>query len=161
MTHDPLVSDHVQRTIAIRDGRTSTETVHRDETASGITERHAGGAAAVRVSEEYAVLDQAGRLQLPRAHVEALGLSRRVKLRLEADHIGIWPDRDPVGRPSRPSSGVPATAPAPESPHGDRTAPAPRPPEGRHRHGCRPRPMTAVDAEPPPPTPQPPRTPQR
>ena len=50
VTHDPLVSDHVQRTIAIRDGRTSTETVHRDETALGTTERHAGGADAVRVS---------------------------------------------------------------------------------------------------------------
>jgi DNA-binding transcriptional regulator/RsmH inhibitor MraZ len=38
------------------------------------------------------VLDRAGRLQLPREHVEALNLERRVRLTLEADHIGVWPD---------------------------------------------------------------------
>jgi ABC-type lipoprotein export system ATPase subunit len=84
VTHDPLVADHVQRTVAIRDGRTSTETLRR-----------AGGnrAAPDEVSgEEFAVLDGAGRLQLPRAHVEALQLRRRVRLRLEDDHIGVWPD---------------------------------------------------------------------
>lgn len=45
------------------------------------------------IAEEFAVLDRAGRLQLPRAHVEALELERRVRLRLEPDHIGVWPDR--------------------------------------------------------------------
>jgi hypothetical protein len=33
-----------------------------------------------------------GRLQLPRAHIEALGMERRVRLALEPDHIGVWPD---------------------------------------------------------------------
>ena len=37
-------------------------------------------------------LDRAGRLQLPRAHVEALELRNRVRLTLEDDHVGIWPD---------------------------------------------------------------------
>ena len=84
VTHDPLVADHVQRTVAIRDGRTSTETLRR-----------AGGNRAAPdelTGEEFAVLDAAGRLQLPRAHVEALALRRRVRLRLEHDHIGVWPD---------------------------------------------------------------------
>src|SRR4029078_13734707 len=31
LTHDPLVSEQVDRTIAIRDGRTSTETLRRRE----------------------------------------------------------------------------------------------------------------------------------
>ena len=44
------------------------------------------------IAEEYAVLDRAGRLQLPRAHVEALELRNRVRLTLEDDHVGIWPD---------------------------------------------------------------------
>ncbi|MBA2571053.1 MAG: ABC transporter ATP-binding protein [Chloroflexi bacterium] len=86
VTHDALVSEHVQRTIAIRDGRTSSETLRRESpSADG-----QGGL----IAEEFAVLDRAGRLQLPRAHVEALQLERRVRLRLESDHIGVWPDRD-------------------------------------------------------------------
>ena len=84
VTHDPLVSDQVQRTVAIRDGRTSSETLRR----SSISEE---GDHQV-IAEEFAVLDRAGRLQLPRAHVEALELERRVRLRLEPDHIGVWPD---------------------------------------------------------------------
>ncbi|HEY0444359.1 MAG TPA: ATP-binding cassette domain-containing protein [Candidatus Limnocylindrales bacterium] len=84
VTHDALVSEHVQRTVAIRDGRTSTETLRR-------TEMGADGGERV-VAEEFAVLDRAGRLQLPRAHVEALGLSGRVRVRLDEDHVEIWPD---------------------------------------------------------------------
>ena len=85
VTHDPLVAEHVRRTVAIRDGRTSTETLRR--AAEG-----AAGEAGEIIAEEYAVLDRAGRLQLPREHVEALGLAKRVRLTLEADHIGVWPD---------------------------------------------------------------------
>jgi ABC-type lipoprotein export system ATPase subunit len=85
VTHDPLVSEQVDRTVAIRDGRTSTETLRRRL-------RSDDGEHEV-VAEEFAVLDRAGRLQLPRAHVEALELERRVRLRLETDHIGVWPDR--------------------------------------------------------------------
>jgi ABC-type lipoprotein export system ATPase subunit len=89
-THDPLVSDQVNRTVSIRDGRVSSE-VLRYRTVSDAGEHHV-------ISTEYAVLDRAGRLQLPRAHVEALGLERRVRLELEEDHIGVWPDR-PYGAP--------------------------------------------------------------
>jgi ABC-type lipoprotein export system ATPase subunit len=84
VTHDPLVSEQVNRTIAIRDGRTSTETLRRRSlTEAG--DHHV-------ISEEYAVLDRVGRLQLPRAYVEALGLERRVRLVLEDDHITLWAD---------------------------------------------------------------------
>jgi putative ABC transport system ATP-binding protein len=83
VTHDPLVAEHVTRTVAIRDGRTSTETVRR-------TERSGAGDHRV-VAEEFAVLDRAGRLQLPRAHIEKLALTDRVRLRLEDDHVGVWP----------------------------------------------------------------------
>lgn len=86
VTHDPLVSEQVSRTIAIRDGRTSSETLRRRAVTEG-GDHHV-------ISEEYAVLDRVGRLQLPRAHVEALGLERRVRLALEPDHISVWPDRD-------------------------------------------------------------------
>ena len=47
------------------------------------------------IAEEFAVLDRAGRLQLPRAYVEALELERPgAACELEADHIGVWPDAD-------------------------------------------------------------------
>ncbi len=76
VTHDPLVSEHVARTVAIRDGRTSTEVLRRD-----------GG----HPAEEYAVLDRAGRLQLPQSFTASLQMRDRVRLDLEPDHIGIWP----------------------------------------------------------------------
>jgi ABC-type lipoprotein export system ATPase subunit len=84
LTHDPLVSEQVDRTIAIRDGRTSTETLRRSEID------HLGEQRVI--AEEFAVLDRAGRLQLPSDYVDALELERRVRLELEADHIGVWPD---------------------------------------------------------------------
>ena len=84
VTHDPLVSDQVQRTVAIRDGRTSSETLRRSSVSDEGDHQV--------IAEEFAVLDRAGRLQLPRSHVEALELERRVRLRLEPDHIGVWPD---------------------------------------------------------------------
>jgi ABC-type methionine transport system ATPase subunit len=90
VTHDALVSEQVNRTVAIRDGRTSTETLRRRDISS--PEEHF-------LSEEYAVLDRVGRLQLPHAYVEALGLERRVRLALEEDHITIWPDHTRFSRP--------------------------------------------------------------
>jgi putative ABC transport system ATP-binding protein len=83
VTHDALVSEHVARTVAIRDGRTSSVVLRRTERAHDGEHR--------MISEEFAVLDRAGRLQLPRAHLETLGLADRVRLVLEDDHVEIWP----------------------------------------------------------------------
>jgi ABC-type lipoprotein export system ATPase subunit len=95
LTHDPLVATQVNRTIAIRDGRTSTETLRRAEVDSAGEHRI--------IAEEFALLDRAGRLQLPSEYVEALELERRVRLALEPDHVSVWPDRPRIGR--RPASG--------------------------------------------------------
>ena len=101
VTHDALVSEQVQRTVAIRDGRTSTETLRRTELSS-TGEHHL-------ISEEFAVLDRAGRLQLPKAMVGSLGLKDRVRLRLEDDHVEVWPDSGPLLR----STPLPASVAAP------------------------------------------------
>jgi putative ABC transport system ATP-binding protein len=85
VTHDPEVSGQVERTVAIRDGRTSSEVLRRTETG-------ADGDTRV-IAEEYAVMDRAGRVQIPREYREALDLTRRVRLALEADHVTIRPDR--------------------------------------------------------------------
>lgn len=86
VTHDPLVAEHVNRTVAIRDGRTSSEVLRRTEiSAEG---EH------TTIAEEFAVLDRVGRLQLPHEYVDALDLERRVRLTLDPDHINVWPDRE-------------------------------------------------------------------
>ena len=83
VTHDPEVSGMVRRVIAIRDGRTSTETLRSDS----------AGDSGLGHAVEYAVLDRSGRLQLPHEMTEALGMRDRVRLEAEPDHIGVWPDR--------------------------------------------------------------------
>lgn len=65
VTHDRQVTRHVDRVIMIRDGRTSTETRHAPD----------GGGA-----EELVIMDRAGRLQVPRALIEATGLGGLVRL---------------------------------------------------------------------------------
>jgi len=84
VTHDPAVSGQVERTVAIRDGRTSSEVLRRTATADD------GGTHII--AEEYAVMDRAGRVQVPRDYREALNLTRRVRLALEPDHITMRPD---------------------------------------------------------------------
>ncbi|AEE46028.1 ABC transporter ATP-binding protein [Cellulomonas fimi] len=79
VTHDHAVSSLVERTVAIRDGRTSSEVLRRESDGDV-------------VHEEYAVMDRAGRLQVPREYREALALTSRVRLVLEADHLAVWRD---------------------------------------------------------------------
>lgn len=85
VTHDQAVADEVRRTVAIRDGRTSSEVLRRTEVDA------ATGQESV-VAREFAMLDRAGRLQLPAEYTETLGMEHRVMLELEQDHIGVWPD---------------------------------------------------------------------
>lgn len=85
VTHDQTVATEVRRTVAIRDGRTSTEVLRRTRVDETTGEEHL-------IAREYAMLDRAGRLQLPAEYTETLGMRDRVALELEPDHIGIWPD---------------------------------------------------------------------
>ncbi|WP_030934629.1 ATP-binding cassette domain-containing protein [Streptomyces sp. NRRL S-646] len=85
VTHDQAVAGEVRRTVAIRDGRTSTEVLRRSEVDA--TTGHE-----TVVAREYAMLDRAGRLQLPAEYTEALGMRDRVALELEPDHIAVRPD---------------------------------------------------------------------
>ncbi|WP_208542855.1 ABC transporter ATP-binding protein [Nocardioides euryhalodurans] len=87
VTHDPAVAGEVRRTVAIRDGRTASETLRR-RSGEGGADHHV-------LSEEFAVLDRVGRLQLPRDFVTALGMRHRVRVELAEDHIQIWPEEPP------------------------------------------------------------------
>jgi ABC-type lipoprotein export system ATPase subunit len=90
VTHDAAVSEHVTRTIAIRDGRISTEVLRRTEVDAEGSESH--------VAEQYAALDRVGRLQLPTEYIEALGMKDRVRLGLEPDHVSVWPGQAEAGQ---------------------------------------------------------------
>ncbi|MEU6478840.1 ABC transporter ATP-binding protein [Streptomyces sp. NPDC047017] len=85
VTHDQAVATEVRRTVAIRDGRTSTEVLRRSEVDAATGDERV-------VSREYAMLDRAGRLQLPAEYTRALGMRDRVALELEPDHIAVRPD---------------------------------------------------------------------
>jgi ABC-type lipoprotein export system ATPase subunit len=69
VTHDQAVAGEVRRTVAIRDGRTSTEVLRRSEVDA--TTGHE-----TVVAREYAMLDRAGRLQLPACTRRAAGDDR-------------------------------------------------------------------------------------
>ncbi|WP_329184330.1 ATP-binding cassette domain-containing protein [Actinacidiphila glaucinigra] len=85
VTHDQAVATAVDRTVAIRDGRTASEVVRRTSVDDeGRTTVHAS---------EYATVDRSGRLQLPRDYTHALDIRNRVMLELEPDHITIRPDQ--------------------------------------------------------------------
>jgi ABC-type lipoprotein export system ATPase subunit len=105
VTHDPQVSGQVRRTIAIRDGRISSEVLRRTTVDDRGREAH--------VAQEYSVLDRAGRLQIPRDFLQALQLRDRVRLALEPDHVGVWPDTPPPGAAPDPGQ-APADSPGNE-----------------------------------------------
>ncbi|KQV70041.1 ABC transporter [Nocardioides sp. Root122] len=86
VTHDAAVSGQVARTVAIRDGRTSSEVLRSHDTADQPGR-----------SEEFAVMDRAGRVQLPREYREALDLTHRVRLALADDHVQVRSDRSDHG----------------------------------------------------------------
>jgi ABC-type lipoprotein export system ATPase subunit len=103
VTHDEAISGQVRRTVAIRDGRTATET-HRNAHGGGLpgaAGTDASGATHPPDTEvEYAVVDRSGRLQLPPEFTEPLGIENLVRLTHEPGHVGVWPDR-----PDRDESG--------------------------------------------------------
>ncbi|NLN42140.1 MAG: ABC transporter ATP-binding protein [Clostridiales bacterium] len=91
VTHDQQISRKVDRVVAIRDGRTSSEFIRRRsyreeleamESQESIEEQQ-------DTHEELAVLDRAGRLQIPREYLEHLGMwgAKKVKVELEDDRI--------------------------------------------------------------------------
>ena len=122
VTHDPTISNHVRRTVQIRDGRTSTEVLRHTELDEHGNER--------LVAQEFTVIDRAGRMQLPSGYVTELDLRDRVRLELEADHVGVWPDAR--HQPPTPTAASHTTSTAPDEATGEG---APNPFEKEQTHG--------------------------
>lgn len=100
VTHDVAVASEVDRTLAIRDGRISTETVRRnaslplEEGASNGTGK-TGASTVIGLSlsthHESILVDAIGRLQLPKEALERLPIHGRLEALILDDHIELWP----------------------------------------------------------------------
>jgi ABC-type lipoprotein export system ATPase subunit len=95
VTHDRQTSRKVDRVVAIRDGRTSSEFIRKKSYAEELEETENG----LLVSEdedthiELTVVDKAGRLQVPKEYLDAIGLRGKDKIRveLEDNKIVLYP----------------------------------------------------------------------
>lgn len=82
VSHDPEIAQHVERVVAIRDGKMASETVRRFKSkhTSNTQDEH---------FEELTVLDSAGRLQIPKEMREQLAIHNRVQLEVTEDGLLI------------------------------------------------------------------------
>jgi ABC-type lipoprotein export system ATPase subunit len=97
-----LRTAQVDRTIAIRDGRTSTETVRRSTPAedqeAGVLQKSAIIGLSAETHYESLIMDRVGRVQLPREALERIPYNGRVQARIFDDHVELWPIRNNTKR---------------------------------------------------------------
>ncbi len=87
VTHDVALSKKVKRVIAIRDGKISSERILKESYADRLKEV-AIDWRMEDTQEEYAIIDKAGRVQIPRELLNVLNLSdNKVKLELKGNQI--------------------------------------------------------------------------
>ena len=82
VTHDPAIATSVGRAIAIKDGKTSTET-----TREVSFERKLGGDASG--TEEFLLIDSAGSVQIPREILDELNIGRRVRVDMKDGKVTL------------------------------------------------------------------------
>jgi putative ABC transport system ATP-binding protein len=90
VTHEPRIVGEVDRVVAIRDGKTSTETIRQ---VSQLEQAMVGEHPVEEdvTYHEYVVLDSAGRLQVPREYLEQFGIGGRAELEAVDDGVLIRP----------------------------------------------------------------------
>ncbi|HYK86205.1 MAG TPA: ABC transporter ATP-binding protein [Ktedonobacteraceae bacterium] len=95
VTHDAAIAAVVDRTIAIRDGRTSTETVRREAPVASSNGDVMPTSAIIGLSgethREFVLIDRVGRLQLPKDILESFAFNGRAEVRKVDNHVEIWP----------------------------------------------------------------------
>ena len=76
VTHDRNMAKMVERVVSIRDGKTSSEFLVRQDYVQRLQDISGFGEISheEQTQDEFAVLDRAGRLQLPQDYLERLGL---------------------------------------------------------------------------------------
>ncbi|WP_372631682.1 ABC transporter ATP-binding protein [Cohnella sp.] len=108
VTHDPLLARKVDRVVAIRDGKISSEMLRRKSYAEELAELELGIAQSEEDSHvEYAILDKAGRLQVPAAYLESIGVkdSNKIKLELADGKIMLTSPEAPASKPGNEPEG--------------------------------------------------------
>jgi ABC-type lipoprotein export system ATPase subunit len=85
VTHDRGITDRVDRVVAMRDGRTSSEIVRDVQFSRGRGE----------IVEEFAVVDRSGRLQIPREYIDELQIGSRARVDIADDHVEVRPESEP------------------------------------------------------------------
>ncbi len=89
VTHDVALSKKVKRVVAIRDGKISSERILKESYADRIKEVSIDWRLE-DTQEEYAIVDKAGRVQIPRELLNTLALGdNKVKLELQDNQIII------------------------------------------------------------------------
>ncbi|GJM42302.1 MAG: ABC transporter ATP-binding protein [Ardenticatenaceae bacterium] len=92
VTHDPQIAGAVDRVMTIRDGRTSSETIRRvSDVEAALTTDIAANSTAY---EEFVIVDNAGRLQIPPTLREATNIGNRVTLEATDEGVLIRPAED-------------------------------------------------------------------
>ncbi len=100
VSHDPGIARHVDRVVAVRDGKLATETLRVQK--AGSAEHHL---------VELAVVDAAGRLQLPREYLEQFNIRRRVQIELTSEGILVRPpEKEHLSQDQAASPGEQASA---------------------------------------------------
>ncbi len=82
VTHDVALSKQVQRVIAIRDGKFSSERVLKEQYSIDSVEAAAVNWQEEETQEEFTIIDRAGRIQIPRELLAEAGIEDN-KLRME------------------------------------------------------------------------------
>ncbi|AZN40253.1 ATP-binding cassette domain-containing protein [Paenibacillus albus] len=98
VTHDPLLARKVDRVVAIRDGKTSSEIIRRQSYAEELAAMAEGGSsfAPEESHVEYAVIDKSGRLQIPASYLQADEFKEKNKVRVEMEdgRIILYPPEE-------------------------------------------------------------------
>lgn len=97
VTHDPLLARKVDRVVQIRDGKTSAEMIRRVSYAEELAQLSAESDNNDPESHmEFAVIDKAGRLQIPAGYLDADGFkgSNKVRVEMEDGRIILYPQEE-------------------------------------------------------------------
>jgi ABC-type lipoprotein export system ATPase subunit len=91
VSHDQNIANHVDRVVAIRDGRLAAETVRQNRAKQGTATQESEKLESEEVFEELTVLDSAGRLQIPQEYRQYFDMRGRVRLEVAEEGILIKP----------------------------------------------------------------------